>query len=130
MRGPPLLCTLSQAWRLKPSLRKLQRSRSLIMGTYYGFLWAITLLNLVRCILQMSRNGTSVAHASLWNAFWLLTRFGAQGGLTGKRGQLRAGPAAGCCSTPAAAELAARRLRGGWGMLRYNHRQGGSSWVG
>jgi hypothetical protein len=65
-----------QAWRLKPSLRKLQRSRSLIMGTYYGFLWAITILNLVRCILQMARNGTSSTHASLWNALWLVTRFG------------------------------------------------------
>jgi hypothetical protein len=65
-----------QAWRLKPSLRKLQRSRSLIMGTYYGFLWAITILNLFRCILQMARNGTSSIHASLWNTLWLLTRFG------------------------------------------------------
>lgn len=65
-----------QAWRLKPSLRKLQRSCSLIMGTYYGFLWAITILNLFRCILQMARNGTSNTHASLWNTLWLLTRFG------------------------------------------------------
>lgn len=68
------LLLLLQAWRVKPSLRKLQRSRSLIMGTYYGFLWAITILNLFRCILQMARNGTT--HAPLWNAFWLLTRFG------------------------------------------------------
>lgn len=71
-----VVCVVLQAWRLKPSLRKLQRSRSLIMGTYYGFLWAITILNLFRCILQMSRTGTSSTHASLWNAFWLLTRFG------------------------------------------------------
>lgn len=71
----PCGCAL-QAWRLKPSLRKLQRSRSLIMGTYYGFLWAITILNLFRCILQMARNGTSSTHASLWNALWLVTRFG------------------------------------------------------
>lgn len=48
------------------------------MATYYAFLWAITLLNLVRCILQMTRNGTTATHAALWNAFWLLTRFGEQ----------------------------------------------------
>lgn len=76
--GCCMLCPVAvlQAWRLKPSLRKLQRSRSLIMGTYYGFLWAITILNLFRCILQMARNGTSSTHASLWNALWLVTRFG------------------------------------------------------
>jgi hypothetical protein len=71
-----LLCV--KAWWLQPSLRKLRRSRSLIMSAYYGFLWAITILNLFRCILQMARNGTSATHAGLWNAFWLLTRFGEQ----------------------------------------------------
>lgn len=63
-----------QAWGLKSSLRKLQRSRSHIMATYYGFLWAITVLNLFRCILQMVQTGSS--HATPWNVLWLLTRFG------------------------------------------------------
>lgn len=65
-----------QGWRLQPSLRKLRRSRSLIMATYFAFLWCITILNLFRCVLQMARNGTSSTHATLWNALWLLTRFG------------------------------------------------------
>jgi phosphatidylserine/phosphatidylglycerophosphate/cardiolipin synthase-like enzyme len=63
-----------QAWGLKSSLRKLQRSRSHIMATYYGFLWGSTVLNLFRCILQMVQTGSS--HATLWNVLWLLTRFG------------------------------------------------------
>lgn len=72
-----LSLSLVQAWRLQPSVRKLQRSRSLIMATYYGFLWAITILNVARCILQMTRSaGTSTGHATLWNMMWLLTRFG------------------------------------------------------
>jgi hypothetical protein len=69
-----LLLGRLQAWGLKSSLRKLQRSRSHIMATYYGFLWGITVLNLFRCILQMVQTGSS--HATLWNVLWLLTRFG------------------------------------------------------
>eukprot|EP00879_Flechtneria_rotunda_P031093 GHRR01033937.1.p1 GENE.GHRR01033937.1~~GHRR01033937.1.p1 ORF type:complete len:253 (+),score=57.96 GHRR01033937.1:385-1143(+) len=63
-----------QAWKLKPSLRKLQRSGSAIMTTYYCMLWAITVLNLMRCILQMTQNG--VQYLGLWNLFWIITRFG------------------------------------------------------
>lgn len=73
---PSLAFLLFLGWQLQPSLRKLRRSRSLIMATYFGFLWCITILNLFRCILQMARNGTSSTHASAWNALWLLTRFG------------------------------------------------------
>jgi hypothetical protein len=44
------------------------------MATYYGFLWAVNLFNLARCILQMTQ--TSTSHATSWNVLWLLTRFG------------------------------------------------------
>lgn len=44
------------------------------MATYYGFLWSITILNLFRCVLQMTQTGSN--HSTLWNVFWLLTRFG------------------------------------------------------
>eukprot|EP00882_Tetradesmus_deserticola_P007373 GHRQ01007767.1.p1 GENE.GHRQ01007767.1~~GHRQ01007767.1.p1 ORF type:complete len:287 (+),score=72.61 GHRQ01007767.1:345-1205(+) len=73
--GLPTLAFLAfLAWGLKPSLRKLQRSRSHIMATYYGFLWGITGLNFFRCILQMVQTGSN--HATSWNVLWLLTRFG------------------------------------------------------
>jgi hypothetical protein len=45
-----------------------------MMTTYYGFLWGITLLNSLRCLVQMLQLGG--AHATLWNTLWLLTRFG------------------------------------------------------
>jgi hypothetical protein len=47
------------------------------MLVYYASLWAISLLNVLRCVLQMTSNsGASTGHAALWNACWLLTRFG------------------------------------------------------
>jgi hypothetical protein len=55
-------------------MRKLRHSRSHMMTTYYGFLWGITLLNSLRCLVQMLQLGG--AHATLWNTLWLLTRFG------------------------------------------------------
>ena len=65
-------CThTGQGLRLKPSLRKLQRTRSQVMAVYYAFVAAISLLNCLRCLVQL------VPAAGLWNLLWLLTRFGA-----------------------------------------------------
>eukprot|EP00877_Chromochloris_zofingiensis_P011606 jgi/Chrzof1/669/Cz01g24150.t1 len=73
--GLPALAFLAfLGWHLKPSLRKLRRSQSRIMATYYGFLWAITVLNLLRCTVQIAQTGAS--HIVLWNLLWLLARFG------------------------------------------------------
>jgi len=73
--GLPALAFLGfLAWHFKPSMRKLHRSRSHIMTTYYGFLWAITLLNALRCIAQIFQMGGS--HVTSWNIMWLITRFG------------------------------------------------------
>ncbi len=73
---------LLQAWHLKPSLRKLRRSQSHIMATYYGFLWAIGLLTVLRCIVQIAETGTG--QPVLWNLLWLGTRFGEQSILQAK----------------------------------------------
>ena len=67
---------VGQGWRLRPSLRKLQRSQSQIMASYYGFLWVVALLNGLRCIVQMLE-GFSGEHLVVWNILWMLTRFGA-----------------------------------------------------
>ena len=45
------------------------------MATYYGFLWALTALNVLRCLVQIGTAGGS-AHTGLWNGLWLLARFG------------------------------------------------------
>ncbi|KAF8073048.1 CAND8 [Scenedesmus sp. PABB004] len=44
------------------------------MGAYYTFLWGVALLNAARCVLQLAQRGDG--HAALWNALWLVTRFG------------------------------------------------------
>eukprot|EP00878_Enallax_costatus_P021178 GHUV01022413.1.p1 GENE.GHUV01022413.1~~GHUV01022413.1.p1 ORF type:complete len:233 (+),score=63.99 GHUV01022413.1:191-889(+) len=44
------------------------------MATYYGFLWAITVINLFRCILQLAQTGGN--HGTAWNILWIITRFG------------------------------------------------------
>ena len=63
-----------QASRLSGSLRKLRRSQSHIMSVYYAFLWIISILQLLRFVVQV---GEGASHAILWNLSWLLTRFGA-----------------------------------------------------
>lgn len=70
----PLCFPTQQAWNFKPSLRKLRRSRSHIMTTYYSFVWAVTLLNLLRCMTQIAQ--TANQQPVLWNVLWLITRFG------------------------------------------------------
>lgn len=61
-------------WNIKASLRKLRHSHSDIMATYYGFLWAVSLLNILRCLTQIAQTGHKDPVA--WNVMWLLTRFG------------------------------------------------------
>jgi len=40
-------------WFLQDSLRKLRQSESLIMSTYYGFLWSVCIFNAVRCLFNV-----------------------------------------------------------------------------
>ena len=63
-----------QASRLSASMRKLRRSQSHIMSTYYAFLWVISALQLLRFAVQVGEGGS---HPTLWSLSWLLTRFGA-----------------------------------------------------
>lgn len=55
---------------LQHSLRKLARSRSHVMMVYYGFVWAVSALNCLRCIAQL------VPSTAAWNVLWLVARFG------------------------------------------------------
>lgn len=77
--GLPALAFLAYlAWTGKASLRKLRRSRSRIMGTYYGFVWGVTALNLLRSVVQIAQAGSGPPPV-LWNVLWLATRFGGCG---------------------------------------------------
>ena len=73
---PTLLWLAFLAWRAGPSLRKLQRSQSHIMTTYYAFLWVVGLLNVLRCAAYIGQVESS--RPLLLNLLWLLTRFGKQ----------------------------------------------------
>ena len=72
----------AQVWRAKPSLRKLQRSNSHIMTTYYSWMWVVGLLGVVRSVMQMAE--ASAPHPGLYNVVWLVTRFG-EGSLSARR---------------------------------------------
>ncbi len=73
---PTVLFLIFLGWRLLPSIRKLQRSQSHIMTTYYAFLWVVGLLNVLRCLAFVAEVESS--SPLLLNLLWLLTRFGAQ----------------------------------------------------
>lgn len=45
------------------------------MATYYGFLWLVGALNLLRVFVQIAQ--TETQHPTLWNWMWIATRFGA-----------------------------------------------------
>lgn len=64
-----------QGWKARPSLRKLRRSQSQIMATYYAFLWIVAILGALRCAVQVAE--VHAKHRTLCNSLWLLTRFGA-----------------------------------------------------
>ena len=53
----------------------LSRSPSMIMWTYYCLVWAVTLCNVLRIIVQLAASSESHSHLALWNVLWLLTRF-------------------------------------------------------
>lgn len=77
--GLPTLAFLGfLALRLKPALRRLVRSQSQIMRTYYSFLWVVCVLNLLRCIFQIaeSSDGTSERDMKSWSFVWLVTSAG------------------------------------------------------
>ena len=73
--GLPTLAFLAfLTWRLKPSLRRLVRSQSQIMTTYYAFLWVVCLLNLFRVTFQIAES--TDRNEKLWNFMWILTMAG------------------------------------------------------
>lgn len=71
---PSLVFIVYLGYRLLPSYRKLMRSQSQIMATYYVFLWVVCLLNLVRCLCILAQS--QQRYPNLWNFFWLLTSCG------------------------------------------------------
>ncbi|KAJ7566414.1 hypothetical protein O6H91_02G101700 [Diphasiastrum complanatum] len=72
---PALLFLVFLVARARSSLRKLFRSKSNIMTTYYAFLWIISILNVCWCFLEMwqTRHGQA---AITWNVMSIGTRFG------------------------------------------------------
>lgn len=71
---PTVLFLVFLGWRVLPSIRKLQRSQSHIMTTYYAFLWVVGLLNVLRCFAFVAE--VEASSPLLLNLLWLLTRFG------------------------------------------------------
>eukprot|EP00191_Tetraselmis_sp_GSL018_P001508 CAMPEP_0177602218 /NCGR_PEP_ID=MMETSP0419_2-20121207/14736_1 /TAXON_ID=582737 /ORGANISM="Tetraselmis sp., Strain GSL018" /LENGTH=261 /DNA_ID=CAMNT_0019095657 /DNA_START=473 /DNA_END=1258 /DNA_ORIENTATION=+ len=61
-------------FKLRRSLRKLQRAQSQIMTTYYAFLWGVSILSMMRCLSEIML--TIEKHPTIWNLLWLLTRSG------------------------------------------------------
>lgn len=58
--------------KVKGSVRKLVSSRSHIMSTYYGFLWIVCALNILRVLVQV-RMGSQCSELDLegLRTFWL-----------------------------------------------------------
>lgn len=73
---PTLAFLVFLTWRLKPALRRLVRSQSQIMRTYYSFLWVVCILNLFRCWFQIAESTGSGRNEKMWNFMWLLTMAG------------------------------------------------------
>ncbi|GAQ78512.1 hypothetical protein KFL_000140320 [Klebsormidium nitens] len=61
--------------KVKGSVRKLVSSRSHIMSTYYGFLWIVCALNILRVLVQIF-DAEPADSPRAWNVTWLITRFG------------------------------------------------------
>lgn len=72
---PTIAFIIFLLFHLKPSLRKLKSSESLEMGSYYGFLWFVCLLNIFRFIVQLLLSTISTLHNPVTLAFWLIVRF-------------------------------------------------------
>ena len=53
---PTLAFLVFLTMRLKSALRRLSRSQSQIMRTYYSFLWVVCALSLFRCIFQIAES--------------------------------------------------------------------------
>mmetsp|Transcript_15989 Transcript_15989/g.44611 ORF Transcript_15989/g.44611 Transcript_15989/m.44611 type:complete len:304 (-) Transcript_15989:306-1217(-) len=71
---PVVLFMIFLGLKLRPSLRKLQRAQSHIMTTYYTFLWIVSILSVMSCMIEIVQ--TVDKHPALWNLLWLLMRFG------------------------------------------------------
>jgi hypothetical protein len=71
---PDLLFLIFLAYTAKRCFDILNRSPSMIMWTYYGLVWTVTLCNVLRTIIQMSV-GDNHTGVRLWNVLWIITRF-------------------------------------------------------
>uniref|UniRef100_A0A0D6QX44 Transmembrane protein adipocyte-associated 1 n=1 Tax=Araucaria cunninghamii TaxID=56994 RepID=A0A0D6QX44_ARACU len=72
---PPLGFVLFLLWQIKSSIHKLrQNGSSYIVASCYGFLWLVSILNLLWCILQAWQGVPGQATA--FNVLSLVTRFG------------------------------------------------------
>mmetsp|Transcript_12567 Transcript_12567/g.41426 ORF Transcript_12567/g.41426 Transcript_12567/m.41426 type:complete len:296 (-) Transcript_12567:94-981(-) len=72
---PTLLFTVFLASRASRAVRKLKRSQSGIMTTYYLLLWSVCLMNVLRCGFQLLLEDPG-HRLGLYNTLWLITRFG------------------------------------------------------
>lgn len=71
---PDLVFLIFLAYTAKRCYDILNRSPSMIMWTYYGLVWAVTLCNVLRTIIQMGV-GDNHTGVRLWNVLWIITRF-------------------------------------------------------
>jgi len=68
---PTALFLIFLLLNLRISWRKLVETESLIMSTYYGFLWCVCLYNLARCLFLYFFPGPTVLH----NILYLISNF-------------------------------------------------------
>ena len=75
---PTLAFLVFLTMRLKSALRRLSRSQSQIMRTYYSFLWVVCALSLFRCIFQIaeSTSGSTERDFKSWSFVWLILTAG------------------------------------------------------
>ncbi|GMH35208.1 hypothetical protein BSKO_03076 [Bryopsis sp. KO-2023] len=72
---PSMMFLLFLALNFRRSLKKLRQSGSEIMSTYFAFLWGVTTLNILRCLVQLAQT-EETGRSDLWNVLWLFNRFG------------------------------------------------------
>lgn len=71
---PAAFFLLFLLWNVRQSIQKLRQSGSQIMSTYFAFLCGVTVINLLRCLVQIAQTENS-GETNVWNLLWLLTRF-------------------------------------------------------
>lgn len=73
---PNLLFLIYLCWHAKRSYETLERNRSMIMTTYYCFVWTVCVCNVFRAAVQLLGTASNTSsHMFTWNLLWLITRF-------------------------------------------------------